>query len=185
RVVNRTAAAESGTGDDQRHMNRALVTAALVLGIPGPEMAAVVADEHHDRALGQLALCQLPPQPPDVLIDARDAAIVVGELLLPVARKEREVGRHERIAIAIGVAVWRDETVAVVLKVRLEVRDDEEERLARAVEKPHDPIGDEIDAILIGEADLVAVAVPDAALVGMRRALQRIRAFPETVEPAA
>ena len=49
---------KAGALDDQRNVNGAFVRAALVFRIAGLEMAAVIADEHHDRVVFQTFFLQ-------------------------------------------------------------------------------------------------------------------------------
>src|SRR5262249_25535772 len=144
-LANRAPAAKSRPGDDERHVNRALVAAPFVFGVARPKVTPVIADERHDRAVGEPALRQLLAESADGFVAARDASVVVGQLLLPVAGEKRQIARDERVPESIGVAHRRDEAVAVVLEMRLQIRDDEEEGLARVgVEKADDTVRDEI-----------------------------------------
>lgn len=70
----------------------------------------------------------LVSEPADILVDARNAAIVIGKLRRPIPWKELQIGRYKRVPVTIGIALGRHKAITVVLKVGLEIGDYQKER---------------------------------------------------------
>ena len=83
----------------------------------------------NDRVVRELLLFEHLHQMADRLVDRLAAAVVVRQFRLPVAGQRLEVVRHKGIRKSLGRALRPDEALHVVLKVRLELRDVEQERL--------------------------------------------------------
>ena len=83
--------------------------------------------------------------------------------MLPVTGKGHKVPWYEGIPVTFRVTLWRNKAVAVVLKVGLQVRDNQKERLARRLaQKAHRAIGNKVYAVDVTEPNLIAFAVPDS-----------------------
>ena len=107
--------------------------AALVLLVARHEVAAVVAEEEEDGVGGEVLLVEDAHDAADGVVDALAGSVVVGQLGLPVAGEVAEVGRDEGVGEALGRALGTDDAVLhIVLLVRLELRDEEEEGLRGA-----------------------------------------------------
>src|SRR5580658_2396422 len=78
-----------------------------------------------------------------------------------------------------------DGAMHVVLLVRLDLRDKEEEwfLLLLAKEAFH-AIGNEVDTIFVFVGDLLAFAVPDGSFVRVRSVFDYVRPFPQVEEAA-
>ena len=71
--------------------------------------------------VGEVKRRELLSEPANVFVNTGNAAVVLGKLFLPIARKEGKVARNKRISISLGITFGTDETIAVVLEVRLEI----------------------------------------------------------------
>ena len=99
------------------------MAAAFVFWIARSEVATMIAQEYHDGVVGEVKTRQLLSEPSDVFIDASNAAVVIGKLFLPVARKERKVARNKGVLVSLGISLGSDKTIAVVLEMRFEIGD--------------------------------------------------------------
>ena len=78
-----------------------------------------------------------------------------------------------------------DRVVPVVLLVRLELGDEEEEGAVMLLpEEAFGAVRDEVDPILVFEGDGLAVVVVDGAVVWVGGVFERVSAFPQAVESA-
>src|SRR5438270_1397218 len=116
---------------------------------------------------------------PHVLVDASDATVVVGQLRLPISREESEISRNKAISITICIAFWRDEAIAIVLKMWFQVRNDKKERrLCFSPEESRYTVREEVDTIIVLEVDRLTGSVPNGSFVRVRRDFQYVAAFP-------
>ncbi len=70
---------------DKWDAERTVVRAALLLRIASPELTAVIADERDDGVVEELLFLECLQDRSDGFVDLLNAAIVIGQLLLPVA----------------------------------------------------------------------------------------------------
>ena len=160
--------------------------AALVLLVAGHEVASVVADEDKDGVVGEMFLFENAAHPPYGIIDGFDAAVVVGKLSLPGTREGAQIVGHGGVDETRGCPFRRDGLMHVVLLVRFQLRDEEEERFVLFLtKKAFGAVSEKVDAILILVCDWLVVLVPDSALIGMRGVFDRVGAFPEIEKAAA
>ena len=102
---------------------------ALVLGVAGLEVAAVVGGEEHDRVVEQVEAAQRVEQPAQRLIQPLDHAVVAAEVLRGGATQLGQVRRRPPARILLAVTHRGGIVVQVVLVVRFEVGDEQEKRL--------------------------------------------------------
>ncbi len=161
--------------------------AAFVFRIARHEMTAMIADEHHNGVPIKPFLLESLANFTYGFVDALEAAVVIGQLLLPRSGKVAHVCRNERILIALGITFRRDHVAEIVLLVRFQVGDDQQERrrLAGVVQETLGAAGQEIDSILVLIVHGPAVAIVDIALVWMRGVFELIGSFPEVKKAAA
>ena len=148
-----------GPFDHQRNVDRTLVRAPLILRIAGLEVAAVVADKREDRVLVQPRLHQRLADRPHRLIHLGDAAEVIGQLARPRARQRPQILRDERVRIAPGELLRRNELVAIVLVVHLQIRQRQQKRRFRRPQKTLRQPRHEIRAVDAGEMQRLSVVV--------------------------
>jgi hypothetical protein len=160
-------AVEAEALDDERDVNRALVRAALVLGVARSEVAAVIAEEEEDGVVFEAALGECLANLAYGVVDALYCAAIVGKLFLPVAGKVFEIAGEEGIGVFAVVLFWTYEAVAVVLLMNLQLGDNEQEGSAHTAEKLLCALRDEVGAVDAGERDYLPCAVVDLAFVGM------------------
>ena len=149
-------------------MNRTLVGAALVFRVSGPEMAAVITNEKHNRVVFQVFLGQRLQNGSHRFVDALDVAVIAWKLSLPVAGKEAHVLWCKRILEAVDVALRRDKGVCVVLEVGFKLRKDQQERLFMALlQESHREVSEIVHPVDVLVVHRLAIAVPDSAFIGM------------------
>ena len=94
---------------------------ALVLAVPGLEVAAMIGREEHDRVVQEIEAFQCVEQTPVGLIQAFDHPPVSGKMLMRRAAESEQVGRNPAAFVARPVAIGRRVIVEPILVVRLEV----------------------------------------------------------------
>ena len=109
--------------------------AALVLGIAGLEVAAVIAEEHQDRVLVEAGLGERLADRADRLVHLGDAGVIVGQLAGPGAGQRPQVLGDERIGVPALVFLGRIEGVGIVLVMDFEIRERQQKRRFRAAER--------------------------------------------------
>ena len=162
------------------------MAAALVLGVAGAEVAAVVRGVDHDGLLQLTRLLQGLQQPAHVLVQAGHAAVVPGQLGLPVARQGAQVRGHEGVGVARLVPLRGHVAVDVVLVVGLQEGDHlhERGRPARPGELAQGgdgAVGGGVHAVA-GGPHLGPGAVVEDGLEGPRDQLRDVRGLPEVGE---
>ena len=100
---------------------------ALVLGVAGLEVAAVVGGKEHHRVVEQVEAAQGIQQPAQRLVQPLDHAVVAAEVLGGGAAELGQVRRRPAARVLLTVAHRRGIVVQVVLMVRLQVGDKQEE----------------------------------------------------------
>ncbi len=123
-------ATEARPVEDERDTDGALVRAALVLLIAGHEVAAVVAEEDEDSVVGEFFLlrefCGRGRLRRRWIRCSRSNP---GALCLPGSGECAEIRGDIAVEEACGCSLGCDGRMHVVLLVRLELRDEKEERL--------------------------------------------------------
>ena len=100
--------------------------AALVLLIAGAELAAMITAEQEDCVVQLALLFERFQNAPHGLINLLDAPVIVRQLRLPVAGQVQQVGRNIGILKARRIALGRDEPVLPILKVRFQLREEQQ-----------------------------------------------------------
>src|ERR1700710_2465111 len=92
-------------------------------------MATMIAEENKNRVLSEVLFLQHFLRPAHGRIDALAGAIVVRQLLLPVPWQCPQIRWHMGIGKAFGRAFRTHYTSHIVLMMRFELRNEQEERL--------------------------------------------------------
>jgi len=160
---------------------------ALVLGVAGAEVAAVIGGVDDDRVVQLAGGLQGTGQAAEVGVDRRAAGEVLRIVPAPVAQRAFEVGGHVVVGESLGPALGADRAKSIVLMVRFEKRHEHEERallVGASVQGVDGQVGQRIDAEAV-QRHFVAVAVEDVAPVGERGRLQRVGRQPQVLVAAA
>ena len=103
--------------------------AAFVLRVARTKVAAVIADKRQDRVVFNSQVSKFTPNRAHGLINRSAASVVVRQLSLPIAGEKLQVCGDKGIRIAVSVSVGRHEAITIVLKVRLDLGDDQQKWL--------------------------------------------------------
>ena len=124
--------------------------AALVLEVSGTEVAAVIAGEHDQRLVELASSIEVVDEAAEVGVDTRAAREVLGVVPTPVAPPCREVARQLEVTETCRPAARSNGAESVVLVMRFEERQEQEERLV--VVEAADPVDGEIGECIDSES---------------------------------
>ena len=178
------AAVEAGPADGGGHPDRAVVAGALVLVVAGLEVAAVIRGEHHDGVVQQFQALERVEEPAEGLVEALDHAVVAAQVLLRGAAQGGQVGRGVAAGVALPVAIRRRVVVEVVLVVRLQEGEEQEERLLAWLGEVADGgVGLGVDPVA-GEPHRLLVVVEQHHVVAVGDELEQVGREPAVVAAA-
>ena len=162
------------------------MTGTLVLGVAGPEVVAVVGGEQHDRLFGQVQALQRVLQAAVGLVEALHHAVVPAQVPRRRPAEGGQIGRHPAAGVALAVAVRRRVVVEMVLVVRLDVGDEQVERVLSSgalVDVTDRRVGYRIDAVP-WQLHGLAVAVVQHGVVRLGGELQNVGRQPVAIAEA-
>jgi hypothetical protein len=159
---------------------------ALVLGVAGAEVAAVIGGVDDDRVVQLAQRLEGAGEATQVGVDRRAAGQVLRVVPAPVAEGALKVGGHVVVPKPLGPPLGSDRAAPVVLMMRFEKRHKHEERplvVRLVLEGLEGQVGDGVDP-KAGQLHPVAVAVEEVAPVGERGRLQRVGCEPQVLVAA-
>src|ERR1700693_6238030 len=147
---------------------------ALVLGVARLKMAAMIAGEEYDGVTVEPLLLERGENSSGRGIDVSNATVVIAKLARPTPGQRTQILRNKRIAELIGEFPGRNVVVRIILMMRVEIGDYQQERRLGAAQKFHAALRQEIVAIDAGERYWLAGRVEDVAFIRMRRELENV-----------
>ena len=136
------------------------MSTSLVFGIARPEMTPVIAGENYHGVLIQPQFLEGAQNCADGFIDPSNASVIFRQLVGPVSWEKTQVVGYEGIGIALRIALRCDATILIILVMRLDIRNRQQERfLPLVLEKVDRQLSHEVDPVSVGKVDGLTVSI--------------------------
>lgn len=140
---------------------------ALVFGVAGLEMTAMIGTECDHRVVVEAEAAQRVQDPAVRLVQSFDHPVVAADLLVCGAAQTGEVRRQPGAVITISIDCRRRVIVPTVLMMRFEKGQKQEERLAGMITDVVDrSIGQRVDTVT-RKIDRFLIIIPESRLIGV------------------